>query len=62
MANPDNHVKVENTSISITRMNLLVSIEDEDPGEEIVYTCFESSEGKKVVGRLIKYPRTELFS
>ena len=62
MGNPARHIKVENTSLRITRMNLLASIEDEDPGEEIIYTYFASSDGKKAVGRLIKYPRIELLN
>lgn len=62
MANPTNYINVENTSLRLTRMNLLASKIDEDPGEEIIYTYFTSSSGKKVVGRLIKLPRIELSS
>ena len=62
MANPTNYINVENTSLRLTRMNLLASKRDEDPGEEIIYTYFTSSSGKKVVGRLIKLPRIELSS
>ncbi len=62
MANPKNHIRVENTAIRLNRMNFATSPNDEDPGEEIIYTDFESSEPKKIAGRLIKYPRAELLS
>ena len=62
MANPANYINVENASLRLTRMNLLATTRDEDPGEEIIFTFFTSSKGKKVVGRLIKYPRTELLN
>ena len=62
MANPKDYVKVENTSVRITRMNLIAATTDEDSGDEIIYTRFESSVGKKAVGRLIKYPRMQLLA
>ena len=61
MAHPKNYVKVENTSVRITRMNLIAATTDEDPGEEIIFTRFESSVGENRVGRLIKYPRVQLL-
>jgi len=62
MADPKKHIKVENTAIRLTRMNFAASPNDEDPGEEIIYTDFETSEARNIAGRLIKYPRTELLS
>ena len=62
MADPKNHIRVENSTVRITRMNFAASPTDEDPGDEIIYTHFETSKGKTVTGRLIKYPRAELLS
>lgn len=62
MADPKNHIKLDNTAIRLTRMNFAASPKDEDPGEEIIYTDFETSEPRKIAGRLIKYPRAELIS
>lgn len=61
MADPKNHIRVENSAIRLTRMNFFASLNDEDLGEEIIYTQFEPSEGETVIGRLVKYPFSDLL-
>ena len=59
MENPSNYLKAENSSIRMTRMNFTATVNDEDPGEEIVFTDFQANQNK-VIGRLVKISRNEL--
>ena len=61
MADPEAYIRVENSSIQLTRMNLISSLKDEDPGEEIIYTTFKRNDEKDAIGRLLKVPYTELL-
>ncbi len=62
MAEPETHVKIVNSSIRLTRMNFVAKLEDDEPSAEIVYTDFETSDARKVAGRLITFPRSELLN
>ena len=59
MDNPSNYLKAENSSIRMTRMNFTATLNDEDPGEEIVFTDFQANQNK-VIGRLVKISQNEL--
>ena len=59
MENPSNYLKAEKSSIRMTRMNFTATLNDEDPGEEIVFTDFRANQNR-VIGRLVKITRDEL--
>ena len=62
MANPMDYLKIDNSSTRLTSMNFLASPTDEDPGEEIFYTDFKIHDGKTVVGRIVKFPISDLLT
>lgn len=59
MENPSNYLKAEKSSIRMTRMNFTATLNDEDPGEEIVFTDFRANQNR-VIGRLVKITHDEL--